>query len=81
MIPKKPAVGLDPRVDTGFRKRSCSTKRLERDDDSKKKSSRSGSENSAGIVYLQLRYSFVTFSIGMKRAAMAVCGRSPRIAL
>src|SRR5580700_7389352 len=26
MIPKKPALGLDPRVDTGFRKRSCSTK-------------------------------------------------------
>jgi hypothetical protein len=27
MIPKKPALGLDPRVDTGFRKRSCSTNR------------------------------------------------------
>src|SRR5271156_1953234 len=26
MIPKKPALGLDPRVATGFRKRSCSTK-------------------------------------------------------
>src|SRR5580704_3653140 len=25
MIPKKPALGLDTRVDTGFRKRSCST--------------------------------------------------------
>src|ERR1700730_16870302 len=36
MIPKKPALGLDPRVDTGFRKRSCSTKRLERDDGSKR---------------------------------------------
>jgi hypothetical protein len=28
MIPKKPALGLDPRVDTGFRKRSCSTKSM-----------------------------------------------------
>src|ERR1700674_5084819 len=36
MIPKKPALGLDPRVGTGFRKRSCSNKRLGRDDDSKK---------------------------------------------
>src|SRR5215467_8469770 len=36
MIPKKPALGLDPRGDTGFRKRSCSTNKLERDDDSKK---------------------------------------------
>jgi cell wall-associated NlpC family hydrolase len=36
MIPKKPAFGLDPRADTGFRKRSCSTKESERDDDSKK---------------------------------------------
>jgi hypothetical protein len=26
MIPKKPALGLDPRVDTGFRIRSCSNK-------------------------------------------------------
>src|SRR6266851_8525578 len=36
MVPKKPALGLDPRVDTGFRKRSCSTKGPERDDDSKR---------------------------------------------
>src|SRR5580704_15473824 len=36
MIPKKPALGLDPRVGTGFRKRSCSTKKLERGDDSKR---------------------------------------------
>src|ERR1700738_3959911 len=36
MIPKKPALGLDPRVGTGFRKRSCSNKELKRDDDSKK---------------------------------------------
>src|SRR5271165_397236 len=36
MIPKKPALGLDPGVGTGFRKRSCSNKRLERDEDSKK---------------------------------------------
>jgi hypothetical protein len=36
MIPNKPALGLDPRVDTGFRKRSCSTNKLEQDDDSKK---------------------------------------------
>src|SRR4051812_26572919 len=26
MTPKKPALGLDPRVDPGFRKRSCSGK-------------------------------------------------------
>ncbi len=36
MIPKKPALGLDPRVATGFRKRSCASKKLERDDDSTK---------------------------------------------
>jgi hypothetical protein len=36
MIPKKLALGLDPRVDTGFRKRSCSNNKLERNDDSKK---------------------------------------------
>jgi hypothetical protein len=36
MIPKMPALGLDPRVDTGFRKRSCSNNKIERDDDSKK---------------------------------------------
>src|SRR6266851_8316785 len=36
MILKKPALGLDPRVGTGFRKRSCSTKRLEWGDDSKR---------------------------------------------
>jgi NAD(P)-dependent dehydrogenase (short-subunit alcohol dehydrogenase family) len=36
MIPKKPALGLDPRVGTGFRKRSCSNNKIERDDDSKK---------------------------------------------
>src|SRR5215467_7579627 len=35
MIPKKPAPDLF-RVDTGFRKRSCSTNKVERDDDSKK---------------------------------------------
>jgi hypothetical protein len=29
MIPKKPALGLDPRVDAGFRKRSRSNKKLE----------------------------------------------------
>src|SRR5208283_2452003 len=28
MIPKMPAIGLDPRVDTGFRKGSCSIKIL-----------------------------------------------------
>src|ERR1700730_15760525 len=28
MIPKKPVRGLDPRMDTGFRERSCSTKML-----------------------------------------------------
>jgi hypothetical protein len=36
MIRKKPALGLDPRVGTGFPKRSCSNKKIERDDDSKK---------------------------------------------
>src|ERR1700687_6103121 len=36
MIPKMPALGLDPRVGTGFRKRSCSNNKLERDGDSKK---------------------------------------------
>jgi hypothetical protein len=30
MIRKKPALGLDPRVETGFPKRSCSIKMLER---------------------------------------------------
>jgi hypothetical protein len=30
MIRKKLALGLDPRVDTGFPKRSCSIKMLER---------------------------------------------------
>src|SRR5580704_18259473 len=30
MIPKKPVLGLDPRMDTGFRKRSCSTEMLTR---------------------------------------------------
>src|SRR5207248_11765193 len=34
MIPKKPALAK-ARVDTGFRKRSCSNNKLERDDDSK----------------------------------------------
>ena len=34
--PKKPALGIDPRVETGFGKRSCSNKEVERDDDSKK---------------------------------------------
>jgi hypothetical protein len=33
--PEKHALGLDPRVDTGFPKRSCSNKKIERDDDSK----------------------------------------------
>ncbi len=37
MIPKKPALGLDPRVRTGFRKRLCSVEYLERDSDSKKR--------------------------------------------
>src|SRR5215470_20223504 len=36
MIPKKLALGLDPRVDPGFRKRSCSSMNLERDDESKR---------------------------------------------
>jgi hypothetical protein len=36
MIPKMPALGLDPRVGAGFRKRSCSKNKIERDDDSKK---------------------------------------------
>src|SRR5580700_4143477 len=36
MIPKMPALRLDPRVGTGFRKRSCSNNKIERDDDSKK---------------------------------------------
>jgi len=31
MIREKPALGLDPRVETGFPKRSCSNKKLERD--------------------------------------------------
>jgi hypothetical protein len=35
MIRKKLALGLDPRVEAGFPKRSCSNRRLERDDDSK----------------------------------------------
>jgi hypothetical protein len=35
MIREKHALGLDPRVDTGFPKRSCSNKKIERDDDSK----------------------------------------------
>jgi hypothetical protein len=30
MIRKKPALGLDPMVETGFAKRSCSIKMLER---------------------------------------------------
>jgi hypothetical protein len=30
MIAKKPAPGLDPRVETGFPKRSCAIKTLER---------------------------------------------------
>ena len=34
MIPKKPAPGLDPWVGTGFRKRSCSNKKLEPGSDS-----------------------------------------------
>jgi hypothetical protein len=34
MIPKKPAPGLDPGVETGFRKRSCSNKKLEPHSDS-----------------------------------------------
>src|SRR5487761_256067 len=36
MIPKKPALGLGPRVEPGFRKRSCANKKLERDNDSSK---------------------------------------------
>ena len=45
MIRKKPGLGLDPRVGTGFprdkrenafARRSCSNKKIERDDDSKK---------------------------------------------
>src|SRR5271156_941440 len=36
MIRKKPALGLDRTVGTGFPKRSCSNKKIERDDDSKK---------------------------------------------
>src|SRR5580704_17379883 len=36
MIPKMPALGLDPRVGTGSRKRSCSNNKIERGDDSKK---------------------------------------------
>jgi len=36
MIPKKPALGLDPRVGTGFRKGSCPNIDSERDGDSKK---------------------------------------------
>jgi hypothetical protein len=35
MIWKKPALGLDPRVQAGFPKRSRSNKSIERDDDSK----------------------------------------------
>jgi hypothetical protein len=34
--PEKHALGLDPRVGTGFPKRSCSNKKIERNDDSKK---------------------------------------------
>jgi len=34
MIPKKLALGLDPRVDTGFRKRSCPNNRLKRNTES-----------------------------------------------
>jgi hypothetical protein len=30
MIPKKPVTGLDPVMETGFPKRSCSIKMLER---------------------------------------------------
>src|SRR5580704_11500497 len=30
MVPKKPVTGLDPVMDTGFRKRSCSAKMLGR---------------------------------------------------
>jgi hypothetical protein len=37
MIRKKHALGLDPRVGTGFPKRSCSNKKIERDHDSKKR--------------------------------------------
>jgi hypothetical protein len=33
--PEKHALGLDPRVGTGFRIRSCSNNNFERDDDSK----------------------------------------------
>ena len=36
MISKKLALGPDPRVGTGFRKRSCSNKKLERCGDSTK---------------------------------------------
>jgi hypothetical protein len=36
MIPKKPAPAKAG-VDTGFRKKTCSNKELERDDDSKKR--------------------------------------------
>src|ERR1700730_14927142 len=36
MIPKKPALGLDPGVGAGFRKRSCSNNKIEPGDDSKK---------------------------------------------
>jgi hypothetical protein len=37
MTPKMPALRLDPRVDTGFRERSCCNTKVERDDDSKKR--------------------------------------------
>src|SRR4030081_3315001 len=36
MIRKSMPLGLDPKVVTGFPKRSCSNKKIERDDDSKK---------------------------------------------
>ena len=36
MIRKSMPSGHDPRVETGFPKRSCSNKKIERDDDSKK---------------------------------------------
>src|SRR6266446_6516753 len=36
MIRKSMPLGLDPRVVTGFPKRSCSNKKIERDDDSRK---------------------------------------------
>src|SRR6266849_9750804 len=41
MSRKKPALGLDPRMETGFANRTGSHKAIERDDNSKIKSSRS----------------------------------------